>query len=185
MFSPKAVMLCLQIWALWFWLSLQIWNFENIFHSLTSNNWIKYSELCLPCYLMIFNRFFDPIIGWLIHNSINLVMFPFYNWHLSSSQSLKLIEDLFCDTLLPNIGSFDSKIELVDDYFLQCPVDLYLIFAIFKFEISSLMNWIYFPSLIWIFLPAAAWETQVQTRKKNQFIELEISNMRMSKIKCR
>ena len=122
MFSPKAVMLCLQIWALWFWLSLQIWNFENIFHSLTSNNWIKYSELCLPCYLMIFNRFFDPIIGWLIHNSINLVMFPFYNWHLSSSQSLKLIEDLFCDTLLPNIGSFDSKIELVDDYFLQCTV---------------------------------------------------------------
>ena len=120
MFSPKAVMLCLQIWALWFWLSLQIWNFENIFHSLTSNNWIKYSELCLPCYLMIFNRFFDPIIGSLIHNSINLVMFPFYNWHLSSSQSLKLIEDLFCDTLLPNIGSFDSKIELVDDYFLQC-----------------------------------------------------------------
>ena len=119
MFSPKAVMLCLQIWALWFWLSLQIWNFENIFHSLTSNNWIKYSELCLPCYLMIFNRFFDPIIGSLIHNSINLVMFPFYNWHLSSSQSLKLIEDLFCDTLLPNIGSFDSKIELVDDYFLQ------------------------------------------------------------------
>ena len=69
---------------------------------------------------MIFNRFFDPIIGSLIHNSINLVMFPFYNWHLSSSQSLKLIEDLFCDTLLPNIGSFDSKIELVDDYFLQC-----------------------------------------------------------------
>ena len=120
MFSPKAVILCLQIWALWFWLSLQIWNFENIFHSLTSNNWIKYSELCLPCYLMIFNRFFDPIIGSLIHNSINLVMFPFYNWHLSSSQSLKLIEDLFCDTLLPNIGSFDSKIELVDDYFLQC-----------------------------------------------------------------
>ena len=119
MFSPKAVMLCLQIWALWFWLSLQIWNFENIFHSLTSNNWIKYSELCLPSYLMIFNRFFDPIIGSLIHNSINLVMFPFYNWHLSSSQSLKLIEDLFCDTLLPNIGSFDSKIELVDDYFLQ------------------------------------------------------------------
>ena len=127
MFSPKAVMLCLQIWALWFWLSLQIWNFENIFHSLTSNNWIKYSELCLPCYLMIFNRFFDPIIGSLIHNSINLVMFPFYNWHLSSSQSLKLIEDLFCDTLLPNIGSFDSKIELVDDYFLQCTLHVHQI----------------------------------------------------------
>ena len=137
MFSPKAVMLCLQIWALWFWLSLQIWNFENIFHSLTSNNWIKYSELCLPCYLMIFNRFFDPIIGSLIHNSINLVMFPFYNWHLSSSQSLKLIEDLFCDTLLPNIGSFDSKIELVDDYFLQC---CFLYCTLFKAS-RILMPW--------------------------------------------
>ena len=56
-------------------------------------------------------------------------MLPFYNWHLSTRKSLKLIEDLFCDTLLPNIGSFDSKIELVDDYFLQCRA-----YPLIKFE---------------------------------------------------
>ena len=93
-----------------FWLSLsRIWNFENIFHPLTSNNWIKYSDLCLPCYLIIFKRFLHPIIGSLIHNSINLVMLPFYNWHLSSRQSFKLIEQIFCGTWLPNIGSFTPK----------------------------------------------------------------------------
>jgi hypothetical protein len=44
----------------------------------------------------IFNRFFDPIIGSLISNRINFVF-------------LGLIEQIFFDTFVPNIGSVTLK----------------------------------------------------------------------------
>ena len=81
------------------------------------------------------------------------------------------------------------------------PIYLYLIFAILQFEISSLMNLIFsllqtwilqttegrkiqskLTSLVWIwFRPGSL----VQTRKKIQFIKLNIWNCRTAKIKYR
>ena len=51
-------------------------------------------------------------------------------------------------------------------------INLHLIFEIFQFEISSLMNWIYFPSLIWIFLPAVACKIQVWNKLKTSLSNL-------------
>ena len=56
------------------------------------------------------------------------------------------------------------------------PIYLHSIFDILEFEISSLMNWIFFPSLNWIFAGYRGSKNPVQTRKKIQFIKLEISN---------
>ena len=60
------------------------------------------------------------------------------------------------------------------------PIYMHLIFVILEFEISSLMNWIFFPSLNWIFAGYTGSKNPVQTRKKIQFIKLEILNSRMS-----
>jgi hypothetical protein len=54
------------------------------------------------------------------------------------------------------------------------PIYMQLIFAILQFEISNLMNRIFFPSLNWIFLPAVACKIQVWSRLKIKFIKLDI-----------
>ena len=62
---------------------------------------------------------------------------------------------------------------------------LHLIFAIFHFEISSLMNWIFF--LVWtgFFCLLVVCKIQVWNRLKIKFIKLDISNWRIAKIECR
>ena len=54
---------------------------------------------------------------------------------------------------------------------------------------SSLKFWVnrvdFFPSLKWIFTACVDCNNPFQTRKKIQFIKLDISNWRMSKIKCK
>ena len=59
------------------------------------------------------------------------------------------------------------------------PIYLNWIFQILQFEIVSLMNWIFFPSLNWIFVGYTGSNNPVQTGKKYQFIKLEISNWRI------
>ena len=54
---------------------------------------------------------------------------------------------------------------------------LHLIFAIFHFEISNLMNW--------IFSQIQTWILQATVGRKIQFIKLNISNWRIAKIKCK
>ena len=61
------------------------------------------------------------------------------------------------------------------------PIYLYFIFEIFYFEMSSLMNLFFVPSLNWIITACVVCNNRVQTWKKN----LHISNQRISKIKCR
>ena len=53
---------------------------------------------------------------------------------------------------------------------------LRLIVAILKIEISSLMNWIFFPILNWNFLPTVVCKTQVWNKPKEKFIKFEFSN---------
>ena len=53
------------------------------------------------------------------------------------------------------------------------PIYLHLIFEILQFEISSLINWIFFLSLKWIFTVC---KNQFKLGKKIQLIKLEFSN---------
>ena len=53
---------------------------------------------------------------------------------------------------------------------------------VWNFEFDELD---FFPSLNWIFAGYTGSKNPVQTRKKIQFIKIEISNWRISKIQCR
>ena len=70
------------------------------------------------------------------------------------------IEFLFVNEVLKNCHliklAFDANIEQLSN-----SIYLDLIFAFLQFEISTLMNWTFFPSLSWIFLPAVACKIQV------------------------
>ena len=62
---------------------------------------------------------------------------------------------------------------------------LYLIFAILEFEISSLMNWIFFVYFKLECLRLQQAEKLSSNQEKIQFIKLDISNLRIAKIKGR
>ena len=53
------------------------------------------------------------------------------------------------------------------------PIYLHLIFDILQFEISSLMNWIFFPSLDWIFAGYTGSKNPVQIGKKSSSSNLK------------
>jgi len=65
------------------------------------------------------------------------------------------------------------------------PIYLHLIFARFQFEISSLMNWIFWSISNWNFAGYTGSKYQVQTGEKIKFIKLDVSSWNFAKVKCR
>ena len=125
-----------------------------------------------------------------LHENINIIFkwrnsteFLCCNWKFYNQNCVIYCNGLdFCSKEWPLIVTFRCFQNINKCQFPYLSALDFCNFPVWNIEFDELDC---FPRLNWIFLPALVCEIQVWNRLKIQFIKLDISNWRMSKIKFR